>query len=39
MICIIEYCPYRDNKHIYEYNKSDRRKAWVMPESKYSIGG
>ena len=20
-------------------NQSDRRKAWVMPESKYSIGG
>ena len=36
---MIEYCPCRDKKLMYEYNKNDRRKAWVMPESKYSIGG
>ena len=28
-----------DKGSVCEYNKIDRRKAWVMPESKYSIGG
>ncbi len=23
----------------FRYNKNDRRKAWVRPKSKYSIGG
>lgn len=34
-----EYCPCRDNRFVCEYNIKDRRKAWVMPESEYSIGG
>ena len=34
-----EYHFYRDNKSGKEYNKNDRRKAGIMPESKYSIGG
>lgn len=36
---MIEFCPYRDNNFVCEYNIDDRRKARVMPESKYSIGG
>lgn len=24
-----EYCPCRDNNFVCEYNKDDRRKAWV----------
>lgn len=36
---MIKYYPCKDNKGVCEYNKYDRRKAWVMPESKYSIGG
>jgi hypothetical protein len=34
-VCNPSYMP----DYIYEYNRNDRREAWVMPESKYSISG